>query len=191
MLMLPACERAGTQANQTDLSDAGWVRVDLESLSAAQATQREQAITARDQLAQTLKGELVSAITSEGPVHAIDVCHTRAPEIAAEVALSNGVQIGRTSHRMRNAENTAPDWMQPVVDEQDPTPHAFADGEGTLAFAYPIILEGACIVCHGSNEQVPAPVREAIDQRYPDDRATGFAPGDLRGWFWVQVPPEN
>jgi hypothetical protein len=28
----------------------------------------------------------------------------------------------------------------------------------------------------------------ALAARYPDDRATGFAPGDLRGWFWVEVP---
>jgi hypothetical protein len=23
---------------------------------------------------------------------------------------------------------------------------------------------------------------------YPGDRATGFAPGDLRGWMWAEVP---
>jgi hypothetical protein len=31
-------------------------------------------------------------------------------------------------------------------------------------------------------------VRQALLQRYPEDRAIGYAEGDLRGWFWVEVP---
>ena len=31
-------------------------------------------------------------------------------------------------------------------------------------------------------------VRTAIAERYPDDRATGFDVGDLRGALWVEVP---
>jgi len=25
--------------------------------------------------------------------------------------------------------------------------------------------------------------------KYPMDQATGFKEGDLRGWFWIEVPP--
>jgi hypothetical protein len=28
----------------------------------------------------------------------------------------------------------------------------------------------------------------ALAGAYPQDRATGFAPGDLRGWMWAEVP---
>jgi hypothetical protein len=31
-------------------------------------------------------------------------------------------------------------------------------------------------------------VREELAERYPADRATGFKVGDIRGWFWVEVP---
>ncbi len=31
-------------------------------------------------------------------------------------------------------------------------------------------------------------VGERLAELYPDDRATGFAPGELRGWFWMKVP---
>jgi hypothetical protein len=31
-------------------------------------------------------------------------------------------------------------------------------------------------------------VREELKERYPADQATGFKDGDLRGWFWVEVP---
>ena len=43
-----------------------------------------------------------------------------------------------------------------------------------------------CLACHGS--EVSPEVREAIAARYPGDRATGFAVGDLRGALWVEVP---
>ena len=31
-------------------------------------------------------------------------------------------------------------------------------------------------------------VKEALAASYPADRATGFREGDLRGWFWIEVP---
>ena len=191
--ILSACERAPQQhaTTQSPSPQTGWVRVDLSELRPSQSLQIQRAIEARDALAQTLKGELMSAIQSEGPVHAIDVCHSRAPQIADEVAERYGVQIGRTSRKLRNASNTGPSWMPEVIEEADSTPHAFADESGSLAVAYPIMLEDACVLCHGTDEQVPAPVRDAIRQRYPQDQATGFEPGDLRGWFWVQIPPEG
>jgi hypothetical protein len=32
-------------------------------------------------------------------------------------------------------------------------------------------------------------VTAAHAAKYPKDQATGFKEGDLRGWFWVEVPP--
>lgn len=31
-------------------------------------------------------------------------------------------------------------------------------------------------------------VRAALMDRYPVDRAIGFTEGEIRGWFWVEVP---
>jgi len=42
-----------------------------------------------------------------------------------------------------------------------------------------------CVVCHGEN--VAPALAETIQRLYPDDQATGFAPGDLRGAFTVTV----
>jgi hypothetical protein len=191
-LILSACERASKeQSAQSASSKPAWTRVDLNALTTAQSAQVQRAIEARDALAQTLKGELMSAIQADGPVHAIDVCHTRAPEIAEEVADQFRLEIGRTSHKLRNSKNTEPVWMGDVLGEKLVATHAFADETGSLGIAYPIMLENACVICHGNDDQVSAPVREAITQRYPDDQATGFAPGDLRGWFWIQIPPES
>jgi hypothetical protein len=27
-----------------------------------------------------------------------------------------------------------------------------------------------------------------LAKTYPGDRATGFAAGELRGWFWLEIP---
>ncbi len=190
--MLIACERQAPQPEpeleaQTG-GDSQWVSVNLEHPTESQSAQIVSAITARDMLTSGHK-ELKNAIQSGGPVSAIDVCHTRAPAIATQVSSEQGVQIGRTSHKLRNGSNTGPSWMQAVVEEQVAEPRAFADAEGELAIAYPIMLENGCVICHGQPDQIAPAVREAIAVQYPDDQATGFAPGDLRGWLWVQVPP--
>ncbi|MEM1451902.1 MAG: hypothetical protein AAF726_11860 [Planctomycetota bacterium] len=31
-------------------------------------------------------------------------------------------------------------------------------------------------------------VGKALARAYPDDLATGYTEGDVRGWFWVEVP---
>jgi len=192
MLALTACDRApaapSTEANQ---SDNAWVRLNLQELTSQQQAQREHALTARNKLASTLKAELMQAIQGQGPVHAIEVCQSRAPEIAAVVAELHNVQIGRDAAKRRNPQNTGPEWASQYRLSKTSTEIACENADGSIGFAFPITLENACVMCHGSQEQIPPAVREAIDQRYPEDRATGFAPGDHRGWFWVQVPPES
>jgi len=43
-------------------------------------------------------------------------------------------------------------------------------------------------MCHGPEDTIPQDVKDAIGEHYPEDQATGFRKGDLRGWFWVEVP---
>ncbi|HCF96715.1 MAG TPA: hypothetical protein DEW46_16805, partial [Verrucomicrobia bacterium] len=45
-----------------------------------------------------------------------------------------------------------------------------------------------CVACHGPEEQIQPDVLAAIRAHYPNDRATGFQPGDLRGAISVEVP---
>ena len=64
----------------------------------------------------------------------------------------------------------------PLVGFSPTTPQRFAG----------IRTEPACLLCHGP--AVAAPVQSAIRARYPQDAATGFEEGSLRGAFWVEVP---
>ena len=44
-------------------------------------------------------------------------------------------------------------------------------------------------MCRGSAGEIDEEVLAALAENYPDDQATGFIEGDLRGWFWVEAPP--
>jgi len=56
-------------------------------------------------------------------------------------------------------------------------------------YVEPIMVQPLCLTCHGSQ---PAPdVAERIAELYPDDKATGFQTGDLRGVFWLEFPADT
>lgn len=136
-----------------------------------------------------LKGALVAGM-AEGPAHAVDACHLQAPDIAAALSV-DGVAVGRTSHRLRNPANAGPAWateaLQAYLD--DPAhraPVVVALDGGREGYVEPIELQPLCLACHGS--ELAPPVQAAIDERYPEDQATGFEAGDLRGVFWVSYP---
>jgi hypothetical protein len=35
--------------------------------------------------------------------------------------------------------------------------------------------------------QIAPVIAEQLAKLYPDDQATGFLEGELRGWFWVEM----
>ncbi len=165
----------------------------------AHADDRARAETAVKDLGQQLRAALVARMQAEGPVAAIDFCHDQAPLIAAEVASKHGVRIGRTSVRTRSPGNAPTAWQQAVLVDFDAQARAgkppqelrFASGEAlpdgvALRYMQGIPTEAACLACHG--QTLAEPVALAIKARYPDDAATGFSEGQLRGAFWVEVP---
>ena len=147
-------------------------------------------------LLQPFKAEMKQALQAglaQGPVEAIDVCRVRAPDIAAALS-REGVRVGRSSHRLRNPNNVAPDWADEILrqylaDESTRGPVAVRLADARIGHAEPIVVQPLCLVCHG---EVLAPdLADAIASAYPEDRATGFKEGDLRGIFWVEYPEER
>jgi hypothetical protein len=151
------------------------------------------------QLGKELKGELGAAIEKGGPVAAIDVCHTRAPAIAARLSAESGASVGRTALKVRNAAN-APDDLERAVLEQFAADMAGGRIDGPLEAAFEIKREGGierhylraiptealCLTCHG--ETLAPELAAAIARDYPGDQATGFKQGELRGAFRVVWP---
>ena len=71
-------------------------------------------------------------------------------------------------------------------DESSATALTVSLDEGREGYVEPIRLLPQCLACHG--EQIAPDVAARLHELYPDDQATGFAVGDLRGVFWIEYP---
>jgi hypothetical protein len=177
-------------AGATDATDATarWVKVAPDQMTAAQKNQRTAMLSAVDALGGELMGELSAALAAGDPGAAIGVCRVKAPAVAAKVSHERGLEIGRTSYRLRNPANLPPAWAAAAVAERVAEPTYLAGPHGELGGLLPIRLKAGCLMCHGPADQIDATVRAALAADYPGDQAVGFAEGDLRGWFWVKAP---
>lgn len=172
---------------------SAWTPVAPDGLTHSQQAQRQLALDAKDAMFSRLFAALGDAMGKPGPqgsaAGAIGVCKELAPKIAQGVAREKGVMIGRTSAKLRNPTNAAPSWAVGVLNDQSATPRLASNPDGSLGVALPIKLAANCLACHGSPDTIDAEVKAALAAKYPKDEATGFKEGDLRGWFWVEVPP--
>jgi hypothetical protein len=139
-------------------------------------------------LRRELGAALQAALAQGGPEAAIDACRIEAPRIAQALA-SEGLAVGRTSHRLRNPANAPADWMLPLLEEYrelPPEPGSFRTvelGARGTGYVEPIYLQPMCATCHG--ESVDPALNARILELYPTDQATGFRIGELRGLFWA------
>jgi len=169
-----------------------WV-VPFVVLSAGFAAAQEPQIARGAALLVPFKVGLQEALRSglaKGPVEAIGACRVEAPSIAEGLS-RDGIRLGRSSDRLRNPANVAPEWVRPILDAyleeaDDRAPRTVAVSEGRAGYVEPILLQPLCLTCHGASLAPEVAVR--IDALYPEDRAVGFEVGDLRGVFWVEYP---
>ncbi len=144
-----------------------------------------------------LKGKLQTAMKSGGPVAAIKVCNEQAPLIAQELSEQSGWDIHRTSLKPRATKPDA--WekrMMQAFEKQrekgDEYKRLFVqdivevDGKPTFRYMQAIETKKVCLVCHGEN--IAPAIATKIQELYPQDTATGFKPGDIRGAFSIIQP---
>lgn len=147
-------------------------------------------------LGSALKAELGAAMQAGGPVAAVEVCSTKAMPITRQISAELGLETGRVSLRNRNPSNAANAWQQSVLEEFERKRAEGADPAGLdwsttvetaggreFRYMQAIPTVGVCLACHGTN--VPPEVSRVLSAIYPDDRATGFSEGDIRGAFVV------
>jgi len=171
----------------------GWAgEPDPKQIAAARAAVKE--------LGESLKSQLVAAIKAGGAISAMGVCKTVAPALAEKAGAARGLKIRRTALRVRNPANAPDDWERAVLAEfaakvkaganPGKLEHAetLTDGSGAGVFRYMKAIPMAaqpCLTCHGAPE--PG-LKAEIARLYPQDQATGFKPGDLRGAYSVTAP---
>jgi hypothetical protein len=166
---------------------AVWTVVPETALTQSQNRQKAIALAAREALFERLMARLTEVVQARGPAAAIEICQSEAPILAETVGREKGVRIGRTSDKLRNTKNQPPDWAVAPLANRPTEPVFLVGPDGQFGAILPIRLKAQCLTCHGPMETIPAPVREALANRYPQDRAVGYAEGDLRGWFWVEA----
>lgn len=144
-----------------------------------------------------LKPQLKQALQSGGPAHAIEVCSHQAPRIADALSAESGWSVKRVSLKARNASRAQPDaWEKSVLERFD---QRQAAGEDAMNINYSEVsgtryrymqaqgVQGVCLVCHGEN---PArEVTQALSEYYPDDMATGYTAGQVRGAISLSKTP--
>jgi hypothetical protein len=143
-----------------------------------------------------LQSELKAAMKTGGPLKAIEVCQTKAPQISAEFSQKAGFEITRTSLKPRNADNAPDTWEVAVLKQfekrkvagEDPKKLEFievvnADGQSKVRYMKAIPTAEVCLICHGS--EISEDVQAKLKALYPSDKATGFETGDLRGAFSI------
>lgn len=143
---------------------------------------------------ENLGGQLKAALQSGGPVAAIAVCQQVALPLtdAARSDQPDVVGVRRTTLQPRNPRN-APDDLDRIVLERlaatRPLPEELIEwpADGPARFYKPLVIQEVCLTCHGDPAGFPPALTEALASRYPGDRATGYALGDLRGVIRVDV----
>jgi len=147
------------------------------------------------QFQQELSGKLMAAMSTGGPVRAIEVCRTEAPLTARSLSESTGAQVGRTALRVRNAANAADEAERAVLQDfeetlragvKEPPEHFEVGPDGASRYMRAIVTQPPCLTCHGT--EIAPGVKEALARLYPGDEATGYAAGDLRGAFVIEWP---
>lgn len=149
------------------------------------------------ELGRKLKAQLEGAMKAGGPEAALSVCNTVAPGIAAEQSQTFRGRVGRTALKVRNTAN-APSPSEAKVLERfvrDVSNGADASAlehseiveeNGRRQFLYMKaipMLEMPCAACHGT--QVRPELLGKIRDLYPNDKAIGFKPGEIRGAFSI------
>ncbi len=143
---------------------------------------------------QRLGGTLKAQLEKGGADTAISVCKNVAPALAAEYS-KEGRKVARVSLKTRNKTLGTPDaWELGVLEKFDQEQR---NGKAVVAMEATDIVEDPdgrwfrymkaiptqpmCLQCHGKPDEIFANVKAVLAREYPDDRATGYGAGDIRG----------
>jgi len=150
------------------------------------------------QFVSELKPQLKQAMNEGGPGNAIEVCASVAPRIADRLSAESGWLVRRVSLKSRNASRGQPDaWENSVLHEFNQRQrrgekaatlnYSAMDGK-RYRYMQAQVVEPLCLVCHGKG--LSESVQDTLGQYYPDDWATGYSLGEIRGAISLARDPE-
>lgn len=150
-------------------------------------------------LARRTKGilgkNLMAALQSGGPAHAVPFCNERAIPLTDSMSTALGATIRRVSDKPRNPDNhatgRAADYLAAghaaLQTGGSVDPAIFEDSDGTYTAFVPIMTNDMCLHCHGDQgTTLTDETHQLILERYPEDQAVGYASNELRGAWQIQ-----
>jgi len=140
-------------------------------------------------LAQTALLQRVSQAMKEGGTgFAVEYCNLNAMPIMDSLSSHHRVRIERLSDKNRNPTNAIASQVDKNAWDSlsiGKTNILEQSGDNTVYYK-PIKLGMAtCLKCHGDKEEITPEVQKIIRTKYPNDLATGYHQGDLRGMWKV------
>jgi hypothetical protein len=188
---------------KTVTKSAVWMFLGLSMCAGTLAAKEDDRLAESRALAQRFSGELMQVLTeaiqSRGAAEAIVVCKEEAPRIARRLSDESGAIIGRTSLKTRNPANAPEPWQRQILErfarqraggkEASSLEHFERMEDGGARYMRGIGTQPLCLACHGS--ALAPDVRETLARLYPQDAATGFSTGDLRGALSIIWPAEE
>ncbi|MFT6338050.1 MAG: hypothetical protein ACJATI_004820 [Halioglobus sp.] len=138
----------------------------------------------------SLSGELAKAVKNGGLKNALSYCNTNAIPLTDSLSNAHNVDIKRTSLKFRNPRNKPTEREKEILNqyelakENGQIMEAIIDNEAERkTFHAPIIVQAACIKCHGAKSNIS--MYDSILKLYPNDLATDYTQGDLRGMWSI------
>lgn len=146
-----------------------------------------------------LSANLQTAMQSGGISNALPFCSLAASPLTAGLAEKHGVTLKRVTHKARNPDGKANEAELAVLKSftsylaasTNPPPSFVTNlvtGQATF-FAPIVIAKELCLKCHGEpGKDISAENLAVIKKHYPQDEATGFKLGQLRGAWRIDFP---
>jgi hypothetical protein len=149
-----------------------------------------------------IRGELTKELELSGPMRALIVCKYTVPEISSALSRKTGWRVTRVALRPRNpALGSADAWEQKALldferrVEKGEKPEGLEVGEfvtepGGRFYRYvkALPLGPLCVACHGAPDKLTPNLKALLDTEYPNDRATGYSVGQVRGAVTIKRP---
>jgi len=192
MLLLVGCSKTHDPATPTALAPPTALSPEAQNA----ALQRGKAIVA--ETFSLLSSNLQTAMQQGGVSNALPFCSLAASPLTAGMAGKHGVTIRRVTHKPRNPASRADATELAILNHYEaaltgtnpPPPLLTNLTASTVTFFAPIVLNNElCLKCHGEHgKDISSENVALIAHLYPQDEATGFKLGQLRGAWRIDIP---
>lgn len=120
-----------------------------------------------------------------------------ASQVNTDFSALGGIVLRQTSRKIRNPVNTPDEWETKALEKFESrgypkgkpfTEMVTVNKKAVYRYIKPVYITPVCLQCHGEKESIPKEICEFLESRYPQDTATGYKNGDLRGGISVTIP---